>query len=317
MVPELVDRRPGLGDRLRPHRAGVSPLQREVLEQQHAELVGGVVRRLRGDVAVHAQRVEPGLDRQLDVAAGVVIADLGERDARRQQVGALDEQPLAVDRAGPVVPRHVAQPGPARAAIARLAVDDDHHVDRRQRLVAERTRPPQLRVADVERPVDLVEAGRQPAFVVGNDDTVDEREQRDSPRSVAVESRRQQHVGARLVGVAAQHAEAVDAHGPGVVHVHRAPDAARVPRAVDAVPVLEHAGDRAPTAMAALRRAGDLDRDHVLVADARERGDVERVRHEVALGIADVRAVEPDVGLVEDAAERQPTASALGRPACS
>ena len=113
VVAELVDRRPRLGDRLRPHRAGVSPLQREVLEQQHTELVGGVVRRLCGDVAVDAERVEPGLDRQLDVAAGIALGDLTERDARRQQVGALDEQALAVDRAGPVVPCHVAQPGPA------------------------------------------------------------------------------------------------------------------------------------------------------------------------------------------------------------
>ena len=181
VVTVLVDRVAGLRDRLRPYRPGVSPLQREVLEQQHAELVRRVVRGLGGDVAVHAQRVQAGLDRQFDVASGVGVADLGERDASRQQVGALDEQTLAIDGTGPVVPRHVAQTGPARAAVARLTVDDDHHVDRRQWLVAERTRPPELGIADVERPVDLVESGRQPAFVVGHDDTVDEREQRDRP----------------------------------------------------------------------------------------------------------------------------------------
>ena len=54
MMTELIDRGPGLGDRLAPHRSGVSPLQRKVLEQQHAELVGSVVDRPRRDVAVHS-----------------------------------------------------------------------------------------------------------------------------------------------------------------------------------------------------------------------------------------------------------------------
>ena len=53
--------------------------------------------------------------------------------------------------------------------------------------------------------------------------------------------------------------------------------------------------------------------EHVLVADPRQRGDVERVRDEVALGVAEVGAVEQDVGLVEDAVERHPPAAALGR----
>ena len=78
--------------------------------------------------------------------------------------------------------------------------------------------------------------------------------------------------------------------------------------AVDAVPVLEHAGDVALAAVTALRRAGHLDREHVLVAEPRQRRDVERVGEEVALGVAEVGAVEPDVGLVEDAVERHPAA---------
>ena len=37
-------------------------------QQQHAELVGGVVQLGAGDVAVHAQEVEPGLEGELEVA---------------------------------------------------------------------------------------------------------------------------------------------------------------------------------------------------------------------------------------------------------
>ena len=83
--------------------------------------------------------------------------------------------------------------------------------------------------------------------------------------------------------------------------------------AVEAVPVLEDAGDVALAAMARLGGAGDLDRDDVFVADARERRDVEHVGHEVALGIAQVGAVEPHVGLVEDAVERDPASAIASR----
>ena len=69
MVAEQVDRLAGLAHGLLADRAGVAPLQREVLPHQHAELVGGVVQLGAGDVAVHAQQVEAGLAGQLDVAA--------------------------------------------------------------------------------------------------------------------------------------------------------------------------------------------------------------------------------------------------------
>jgi hypothetical protein len=51
------------------------------------------------------------------------------------------------------------------------------------------------------------------------------------------------------------------------------------------------------------RRARHLDREHVVVAEAGQIGDVERVGEEVPLGIAEVGAVEPDVGLVDHAVE--------------
>ena len=63
---------------------------------------------------------------------------------------------------------------------------------------------------------------------------------------------------------------------------------------------------------ASLRRARHLDGEHVLVTEPRQVGDVEAVGEEVALGVAEVGAVEPDVGLVEDAVERDAAAPAVG-----
>ena len=64
---------------------------------------------------------------------------------------------------------------------------------------------------------------------------------------------------------------------------------------------------------AALGVARHLDGEDVVVAEPRQRRDVEAVREEVALGIAEVGAVEPHVGLVEDAVERDPAALARRR----
>ena len=59
-------------------------------------------------------------------------------------------------------------------------------------------------------------------------------------------------------------------------------------------------------------RAGHLDRQDVLGAEAGEIRDVVGVREEVALGVAQVGTVEEDVGLVEDAVEHDPVAGAGG-----
>ena len=70
--------------------------------------------------------------------------------------------------------------------------------------------------------------------------------------------------------------------------------------------MLEHTGE-VSLRLAVLRpRARDLDGQHVLRSRSQGVGDLEGVREEIALGVADVRAVEPDVGLVEDAVEHQP-----------
>ena len=111
VVAELVDRFAGLAHGLLADRAGVAPLQREVLPQQHAELVGGVVQLGTGDVAVHPQEVEAGLAGQLDVAAQLGGRRVAQRHPRRRQVGALHEHRLAVDGEDPVLQHHLAQAG--------------------------------------------------------------------------------------------------------------------------------------------------------------------------------------------------------------
>ena len=83
VVSEQVDRCTRLLDRLRAHRPGVAPLQREVLQEQHPEFVGGGVQLAVGDVAVDPQQVEAGIAADLEVAAdpfgGGVGGELGDR----------------------------------------------------------------------------------------------------------------------------------------------------------------------------------------------------------------------------------------------
>ena len=71
MVTDGVDGLAGLVDGAMTNAAAVAPLQREVLEQQHAELVGGVVQGVGRDVRLDAQAVETRLDGELDVASDV------------------------------------------------------------------------------------------------------------------------------------------------------------------------------------------------------------------------------------------------------
>ena len=123
-------------------------------------------------------------------------------------------------------------------------------------------------------------------------------------RRIAVEPGVEPEVGARVVDVAAQAPAAVDAHRAGRLDAHRPPETTRIPRRVHRVPVLEHAGDDPLRLPVPLRRAGHLDGQHVLGRQARQIGDVEAVREEVPLRIAEVGTVQPHVGLVEHTVQR-------------
>ncbi len=109
MMTELVDRFAGLTHGLLADGAGVAPLQREVLPQQHAELVCRVVQLGPRDVTVHSQQVEPCLARQLHIATHLGGGCVSESHPRRCQVGALHEHRLAVDREDPVLQHDFAQ----------------------------------------------------------------------------------------------------------------------------------------------------------------------------------------------------------------
>jgi hypothetical protein len=142
---------------------------------------------------------------------------------------------------------------------------------------------------------------------------VDVRPERRGDRVAGVEHGAQAEHGPLGGRVAAQHAQPRDAHRPGLGDAHRAPDPARVPLGVQAVPVLEHARQVSLAGEVRLARARHLHREQVLAALAQRVGDLERVGHEVALGVADVPAVEPHVALVEEPVEDEPAAPAVAR----
>src|SRR5947199_366867 len=85
-------------------------------------------------------------------------------------------------------------------------------------------------------------------------------------------------------------------------------DTWRIPVRVEAVPVLEDAGEQALRRPVGGPRTADLDGEGVLAAVAQQLGHLEGVREEIALGVADVGAVEPHVAEVEEALEHEPAA---------
>ena len=133
MMAEEVDELPRLAHRLLAHAARVTPLQRHVLPDEQAGLVGGVVELGPGDVGVDAQEVEPGRLRQLDVARQLRRRRLGQLHARRAVIGALEEEALAVDAQHPSLHPHLPQADPQAALVAEPAARcrlDPHLVQR-------------------------------------------------------------------------------------------------------------------------------------------------------------------------------------------
>ena len=129
-----------------------------------------------------------------------------------------------------------------------------------------------------------------------------------------VEHRSEGHDCSGLVGLAAGDAQMTDADRAGPFDAGRPPDAARIPVGVSAIPVLEHAGDVPLRRPIGLRGAGRLDAEQVLGPGGEGLGHLELMREEVALGVADVAAIQPDVALVEDAVQHEPVAVVRRRP---
>ncbi len=107
-------------------------------------------------MTVHAQHVEPSLEGDLDIAG-----DLGRRSVSkiapgRGQVGALQENPLPVDRPDEVMGAHLAKAGAQHLRAEWLSLDLDADGEVVKGLFAEPNRPPQLRVGHDQAPPEAV-----------------------------------------------------------------------------------------------------------------------------------------------------------------
>ncbi len=171
-------------------------------------------------------------------------------------------------------------------------------------------RPPQGRALHPEAPFDPVLAGGQRLLFggLGQERTFPSHDgpELDRGRLGCVEHGAEGQDREFRRRFSALQAQPSDAHRAGLVEADGAPDAARVPIRIEAVPVLEDAGQIAFGRAIARRAARDLRGKEVLGAGAKVFGDLEGVREEVALGVAEVRPVEPDIGLVEHAVEGEP-----------
>ncbi len=324
MVTQQVDCFGGLADGLLADAAGVAPLQRHVLPDQQTGRVGGLVELGARDVGVDAKEVEVGLDGELDVTREFGRGGLGQLHPGRAEVRPLEEHLLAVHRERPLPPFERAEPGRQLASVADQAAGgvgeadlDDHLVHRR---FAQRMGPPQLGPGDGDGPLDGVVAGRE-WLLDAQVDTGDGGAEVDRPCVHGVEMGGEGQHGLLGRRLGADDAESGDAHGSGLDHVDRPPQTSGVPFGIDAVPVLEDPGDVALGRAIALGSTGRLDREDVIGTGGHRIGDLEGVREEVALGVADVAAVEPHVALVEEAVEGQPRSAAgrwpLGREPCA
>ena len=269
--PSGVDRLADLPDGLAADLVGVTPLQREVLQHEHAQLVGGAVQLGMGDVGLHAHGVQARLDRQLDVAAQL------PRASRRRGPGRVGTMLAALRNSrSPLIEQTQSFQATSRRPVRR---------DRRSLTSPSTSSSTSMFVSgwspsarghhssrpiDVQRPLDLVVAGGDRVLGLADEHSRRGRAHADRPRRVAVEAGIQPEVGTDLVGVTAQDAQSIELGRPGVVHEHGSPQATGVPRSVDGVGVLEDAGDVAAAADAPLRVARHLDGEDVLVAqDAR------------------------------------------------
>ena len=195
--------------------------------------------------------------------------------------------------------------------IVHLAVDDELTREFVQGLLAERVRPPQLGLGHVDRPLDpvLADRGWMVEFVVDPGDVGTEQ---DRSAVGVVEDAAHSETGPSLIGIGAHDTEVLDRARAGLVDRDFTPDAAGVVAGrTRQLRVEDGAHQVAAFVGIAERRHCDVDGETVLVGVAHQVRDLELVRDEVAVGIAHVGTVEPDITLLGDPVQGDPAAPIL------
>jgi hypothetical protein len=165
VMRQQIDHLLGLAFGLGPNAFGISPLQREVLPDEHPEPIGCPVELDGFDVPVDSHDVEPETDHCVERALNVSGSHRTQVGLQRTNVGALELEPFAIDRRDPVA--QLDRPKPD-AAFANMTGDagesnlDSHIV---HGWFAQAAGPPQVGLFDRDTPFELVLTRRQDVFV--------------------------------------------------------------------------------------------------------------------------------------------------------
>ena len=103
-------------------------------------------------MTVHPQHVEAEFNCVLHQLSHVLIACASEQCVNRHEVCSLEEHPLTVDGARPVVPCHFSKAGAAMGCIAWVPIDGDDHINIDEVLVSEISGPPKSRSWEINSP---------------------------------------------------------------------------------------------------------------------------------------------------------------------
>ena len=205
-MSEAIDHCFGLGNGPCPDRTGLGPDHRKVLEQEDAGGIGALVQGIGRQMAVDAYGIESGLDCSFEPGDDLIRTRRGDIETRRQQVGALQEESLTVDRADPAIPADLTQPGTTTRRIADTAIDHDLDTDIDQALFAKNSRPPEFGLDDIETPSDFVGPGCQMVLGFGHRHPIHRGPKTNQYGRIGIKSRPEQQMGATLISITAQNA---------------------------------------------------------------------------------------------------------------
>ncbi len=263
-------------------------------------------------MGMNSEQVEARGAGQDHVAFQFGAAGLGQRPSGWSAIRTFEEETLAIDGGDEVADADLPQARRQDAPVADAVRDLHRDLDLIEGLGPEAVRPPQLGTFDGEPPAHPVDGRGQVVFVDTLDLIVSPGMGPLTPgggahgygaRAQGVQFGLEIQGGDILRGVSAEHLDRPDAHGPGFFDPYRRPYPPRVPVRVDAVPVLEHARQVAFGPQIGRTGTRHLDRQGVIRASRAGVCDLEGMGEKVALGVAEILAVQPDVALIEDAVE--------------